>query len=448
MSSRREFLRTSALLAAASVAPWSRLQAASPKPGDSPYRNLVTDRPIRVACVGLGGKGFSDSMATRGEEIVGLCDVDFHTGSRLFNLFPQVPRYRDFRRMLDELGDKVDAVTVSTPDHMHFPIAMMAIERGKHVYVQKPLTHSIGEARALKAAAEKYGVVTQMGNQGHANEGTRLVREWIEAGIIGTVREVNVWTNRPVWPQDIAWPDAKGATPPETLDWNLWLGVAPFREFIPNLAPFNWRGMWDYGCGAIGDMGCHLLDAAFWTLDLRGPVKVTAEAEGGSAITAPRGTFIRFEYPKRGAQPPVLLTWRDGSNKQPRPPELAETDKLSNGGVLYRGDSGVIYSPGDYSESPRLLPEARMEELKRKLPAKVYPRIPKANPHIEWLNAIKGGPKPGSNIVDHAADLTELNLLGNLAIRTGKPIDWDYAAGRAIGLPEADAFIHKSYRLF
>jgi predicted dehydrogenase len=447
MPTRRDFIRTGALVAAsASLAPWSRLLASGAPLPDSPYKNLVKGRPVRIASVGLGGKGLSDVLNSSSEQIVGLCDVDFERGGEIFRRFPQVPRYRDFRRMLDELNDSIDAVTVSTPDHMHFPVAMMAIERGKHVYVQKPLTHTIGEARQLKAAAARAGVVTQMGNQGHANEGTRLVREWIEAGVIGTVREIDVWTNRPVWPQGIAWPAPNGLTPPDNLDWNLWLGVAPYRDYRPDLHPFNWRGMWDYGCGAMGDMGCHMLDAASWTLNLRGPVHIVAESEGGSAITAPRGATIRFNYPARGSLPPIKLTWREGIHTQPRPAELEPEQKLSNGGVLYRGDAGVIYAPGDYSESPRLLPESRMAQFKR--PAKVYPRIPRSNPHLEWINAIKGGPVPGSNFVDHASDLTELNLLGNIAIRMGKPIDWDCAAGRCTGLPEADVLINKSYRLF
>jgi predicted dehydrogenase len=442
MPTRRDFLLASTLVAGASLLGGRRSLAATA----SPARNLVTGRRVRVAAVGLGGKGYTDLHALVGEEIVGLCDVDFERGGPAFREFPHVPRYRDFRRMFDELHDRIDAVTIATPDHMHFPVALMAIERGKHVYVQKPLTHTIGEARALKAAAARAGVVTQMGNQGHANEGTRLVREWIEADVIGTVREITVWTNRPVWPQGIQWPATEGLTPPATLDWNLWLGVAPYRDYRPGLAPFNWRGMWDYGCGALGDMGCHLLDAPFWTFNLRGPVRVSAESEGGSAITAPLGSVVRYEFAARGSLPPLVLTWYDGNRKPERPPELDAGRPMSRGGVLYRGDKGVIYSPTDYSESPRLLPESRMAEFKR--PPRVYPRVPRGNPHLEWIDAIKGGPVPGSNIVDHSADLTEFNLLGNLAIRLNRPIDWDPVAGRCVGLPEADALIHKSYRLF
>ncbi len=444
MTTRRDFLRASSLAAGAALCCGPSVFAQSSP--DSPYRHLVRGRRVRVAAVGLGGKGYSDLRALAEEDVVGLCDVDFERGGQAFREFPDAPRYRDFRRMFDELHDQIDAVTIATPDHMHFPVALMAIERGKHVYVQKPLTHTIGEARQLKLAAAKAGVVTQMGNQGHANEGTRLVREWIEADVIGPVREITVWTNRPVWPQGIPWPEGAGATPPATLDWNLWLGVAPYRAYRPNLAPFNWRGMWDYGCGALGDMGCHLLDAPFWTLNLRGPVRVSAESEGGSSITAPLGSVVRYEFPARGSLPPVVVTWYDGTRKPPRPPELEAGRELSRGGVLYRGDKGVIYSPTDYSESPRLLPESRMAEFRR--PEKVYPRVPRGNPHLEWLNAIKGGPAPGSNIPEHSADLTEFNLLGNVAIRLNRAFDWDPVAGRCVGLPEADSLIHKTYRMF
>lgn len=447
MQSRRHFLRNSAVVAASTtLLPWHRLLADDLKPEASPYKNLVVGRKVRVAAVGCGGKGYSDLQGVNMEEIVALCDVDFERGAQLFREYPNVPRYKDFRRMLDEMHDQIDAVTISTPDHMHFPVALMAIERGKHVYVQKPLTHTIGEARALKEASLRMGVVTQMGNQGHANEGTRLVREWIEDGAIGDVLEVNAWTNRPVWPQNIPWPETNGQTAPATLDWDLWLGVAPYRAYRPGLAPFNWRGMWDYGCGALGDMGCHLLDAAFWTLDLRGPCKVTATSEGGNSVTAPKGATMRWEYPARNGRKPVVITWREGSNLQPRPEELAADQPLARGGVLYRGTKGVIYSPGDYSESPRLIPESAMAAYKR--PARKYPRIPKSNPHTEWIRAIKGGPVPGSNIPDHSADLTEFTHLGNLALRLNKPIEWDAAAGRCVGLPEAAALIHKNYRVF
>jgi predicted dehydrogenase len=441
---RRGFLQSTALAALAASCP-SWLKAA----GESPYRNLVPlSRRMRIAAIGVGGKGYSDVMpcAEAGAEIVALCDVDYTRGLQAFQELPLATRYRDYRQMLRELGDRIDGVVISTPDHMHFPAAMMCIEMGKHVYVQKPLTHTIGEARALKAAAAKAGVVTQMGNQGHANEGTRLVKEWIEGDVIGTVREVISWTNRPIWPQGVVLPKPVAEIPP-TIDWNLWLGVAAERDYSPEIAPFNWRGWWDYGCGALGDMGCHIMDAPFWSLKLAGNCKVTAESEGNTAICAPRSSKIVYEFPARGSLPPLKYTWYDGGRLPERPPELDPDSPMPKGGTLYRGDKGVIFSEGDYSESPRLLPRQRMADFKKR-PPKTHPRVPRGNPYVEWITACHGGPKPGSNIPEYSADLTEMVSLGNLAIRLGKPVQWDAARGVCVGMPEADAFIHKNYRVF
>ena len=441
---RRGFLQTTAAAALAASCP-SWLRAA----GESPYRNIVpSNRRLRIAAIGIGGKGYSDIMpcVEAGAEIVALCDVDFERGAHAFHELPLAARYKDYRQMLREMGDRIDAVIISTPDHMHFPQAMMALELGKHLYVQKPLTHTISEARALKAAAAKAGVVTQMGNQGHANEGTRLVREWIEGDVIGTVKEVISWTNRPVWPQGVQWPETKPVPP--TIDWNLWLGVAPERDYSPLIAPFNWRGWWDYGCGALGDMGCHIMDAPFWALNLSGNCRVTAESEGGTAICAPTASKVVYEFPARGKLPPIKYTWYDGGWLPPRPEGLFEADQpMPKWGTLYMGTKGVIFSEGDYSESPRLLPRERMTEFKKR-PPRVYPRVPKGSPYIEWINACHGGPKPGSNIADYSADLTEMVSLGNVAIRAGKPIQWDARRGVCVGLPEADAFVSKKYRVF
>ncbi|MBI5380621.1 MAG: Gfo/Idh/MocA family oxidoreductase [Opitutae bacterium] len=441
--SRRRFLQSSSLAALAASCPalWAREESTSR------FKNLISpERKLRIACIGAGGKGVSDIGNSAGEDIVAICDVDFERAQNTMQLYPQAARYRDFRQMLDEMHDKIDAVTISTPDHTHFPAAMLALERGKHIYVQKPLTHTITEVRLLKKAAAKAGVVTQMGNQGHANEGTRLIKEWIEAGVIGNVREVHCWTNRPIWPQGIVLPKP-GATIPETMDWNLWLGVAPYREYSPEIAPFKWRGFWDYGCGALGDMGCHGLDAPFWALNLRGNVKVSAVSEGNSDVCAPKWAIVTFEYPARGALPPVKLVWYDGSKQPPIPEEMGKDAKLPSGGAFYKGDKGTIFSQGDYSAEVRLIPEERMQSFKNR-PPKSIPRIPKGNPHLEWINACKGGPIPGSNIVDHSADLTEMVSLGNVAIRMGKPIEWDAAKGVCVGMPEADRYLTKSYRLF
>ena len=440
---RRRFLQTSSLAALALAAPRVRARTT-----DSPFRNLVSpDKKLRIASIGCGGKAYSDILACAGEDIVALCDVDYETGARTFREFPQAARYRDYRQMLEEMHDQIDAVIVTTPDHTHYPAALMAIERGKHVYVQKPLTHTIAEARNLQTAARKAGVVTQMGNQGHANNGTRLTKEWIEAGLIGAVREVHCWTNRPIWPQGMPLPTPVESIPP-TMDWNLWLGVAPVRDYSPKIAPFNWRGYWNYGCGALGDMGCHLMDAPFWALDLRGPVRVSALSEGSTDVTCPHWSIVTYEFPARGSLPPVKLIWYDGNKMPPAPAELMPNEQLPHGGAIYRGDKGVILARGDYGQAPALLPEAKWKDF-RDWPAQRIPRIPGENSQLEWIAACKGvGPAPGSNIPDYSADLSTMVLLGNVAIRAGRPINWDPVHGRCTNDPEADRFLNKVYRLF
>jgi predicted dehydrogenase len=285
-----------------------------------------------------------------------------------------------------------------------------------------------------------------MGNQGHANEGTRLTREWIEAGVIGTVREVHFWTDRPIWPQGVPIPAAEPL--PSTVDWNLWQGVAPTRGYSSQIMPFSWRGFWDYGCGALGDMGCHIMDAAFWALDLRGDCTVSAVSEGGTDVSCPKSSVVTYQFPQRGNRAPVKAVWYDGGNKPAAPKELGPKDKLSKGGSLILGDKGIIYDTDDYNGAPHLIPEERMKAFTDR-PKRTIPRVPKSNPHLEWINACKGlGPAPGSNFVDHAVDLTEFVLLGNVAIRAGQPIEWDAANMTCRNLPSADRFLRKSYRVY
>lgn len=447
--SRRRFITSSAALAAMAAMPRPVGAALSTSSG---FRNIVTGRKLRIAHIGIGNKGYVDVMscAATGEDIVALCDVDFNRGSRAghlaFHVLPKAARYRDYRQMLMEMDDQIDAVVISTPDHTHFPAAMMALERGKHIYVQKPLTHTIGEARLLKAAATKARVVTQMGNQGHAYEGVRLIKEWIDADVIGPVRECITWTNRPIWP-----PVAKQFVPapiPPKLDWNLWIGTGPWHEYSPAIAPWNWRAWWEYGSGGLGDMGCHLMDGAFWALDLRGSMKVSAESEGCTDFSAPVWSIVHYEFPARGSLPPLKYTWYDGGKLPARPEELGLDRKMpTKSATLYRGDKGTILSEGDYNNSVRLIPESRMKTFIDR-PPKVIPRVPQGNPYLEWITACKGGPTPGSNIVDYSADLTETVLVGNLALRLGRPIEWDATTGTCVGLPEADKFIYPTYRLF
>jgi len=360
---------------------------------------------------------------------------------------PNARKYKDYRKMLEEMGDEIDAVTISTPDHTHFPAAIMAIEMGKHVFVQKPLAHTVWEAREMTRAAMKHGVVTQMGNQGHAGEGTRLVREWVQAGVIGPVREVHAWSDH----------HGKGAsspnerpkeTPPvpETLDWNLWLGVAPERPYHPVYVPFNWRAWWDFGSCALGDMGCHLLDAAFWALDLKYPVSVEAQTAEVFKETGPAWSIVTWQFPARGNMPPVKVVWYDGKKQPPRPKELEENRKIGGHGQLLVGEKGTIYEPGAYCESPRLIPESRMQEAIPNLPPKTVPRV-KGGHYAEWIQACKGGPTPGSSF-EHSGPLTEMVLLGNIAIRTGKKIEWDGENLRCTTVPEANKYVKAEYRVF
>ena len=444
-SGRREFLRRGAAFAGLALVAPHALGGASAR-----ARNIVTGRRLRIAQIGIGNKGYVDVMAcaAHGAEIVAICDVDSagfgRAGFNAFQLLLGAARYRDYRQMLAEMDDRIDAVVISVPDHAHFPVAMLALERGKHVFVQKPLTHTIGEARLLKAAATKAGVVTQMGNQGHAYEGARLVKEWIEAGVIGPVREVLTWTDRPAWPADAFRHVA--AKPPLTLDWPRWIGTGPYREYSPALAPWNWRVWWDYGSGGLGDLGCHLMDAPFWALNLRGPMKVSARSEGLTAANAAKAQVVTYEFPARGALPPVNYTWHDGGMLPPKPEEFGD-QPMPRTATLYRGDKGALLSEGDYNQTVRLLPESRMKGFADR-PPKTILRAPKNDPYLEWIEACHGGPPPGSNIVDHAADLTETVLVGNLAIRLGRAIRWDPAAMACTGAPEADRYIHAAYRLF
>ena len=447
---RRQFLKAAGAGAAAvsmtdlGVA----LAEAATKGGVRKGRILKPDQKLRLAGIGCGGKGQSDIMNSveAGVEVVALCDADLKRGADVFKKFPEVPKYRDFRKMLIEMDDKIDAVTVSTPDHMHFPAAMMAISMGKHVYVQKPLTHTIWEARTLTEAARKHQVITQMGNQGHAMEGIRLVREWIQSGGIGAVREVHIWCNRPIWPQGCTRPTEVEPVP-ETLDWNAWLGVAPERPYNSCYQPFKWRGWWDFGCGALGDMACHQMDAAFWGLDLKYPISVEATSEGMTDESAPKRSQIIYQFPARGKMPPLTLYWYDGDNSSqvcPRPKGLEESRKMPSSGQYIVGEKGTIFDSSDYCTSPRLIPETAMQAFTR--PPKTIPRVPQANPHLEWVTACHGGPKPGSNF-DYSGPFTETVLLGNLAIRVGKKVMWDGKNMRA-DLPEAQKLVRKAYRVF
>ena len=440
---RREFMKVAALGSTAAVLPSFCYSQGSIRKGQ-----LIKDRKINFAAIGAGGKGSSDIGAMGGENVVALCDVDFSRARGSFSRFKNAARYKDFRQMLIEMDEQIDAVTVSTPDHMHFPATMMAISMGKHVLVQKPMTHTVEEARLLTLAARKHEVQTVMGNQGHCGEGIRLVREWIQAGCIGKVKEAHVWTNRPIWPQGMTEPLPE-APIPETLDWNRWLGVAPVRPYGRGYLPFNWRGWWDFGCGALGDMACHTMDAAFWGLDLMYPTSVIAEASDISPQCAPKWSIVTYEFPARGDKPPVTLKWYDGGKKPPRPVHLEESRRWGpNTGSLIVGENASILAGGDYCNSPRIIPESKMQEVLKNRPEKTIPRV-QGGPQQELVRAIKGqGPTPAGNF-DYSGPFTETVVMGNLAVRiAGTKVEWDGKNMKCTNSKKADALVRKQYRAF
>ena len=433
---RRDFMARSALaLGAVTIVPRHVL-------GGSGY--VSPSDKLNIACVGCGGKGESDIKSVSTENLVAFCDVDDERAAATYTAFPQVKRYKDFRKMLDENDSDIDAVTVTTPDHTHAIIAMTAIRMGKHVFVQKPLTHTVSEARMLAEAAREEEVVTQMGNQGHAGEGARLINEWIWDGAIGDVHEVHAWTNRPIWPQNIERPKEIPSVPP-TIDWNLWIGPAPWRPYHPAYAPFSWRGWWDFGTGAVGDMGAHILDHPFWALDLGYPDTVQATSTPFNDETFPLASVITYEFPARGNKPPVKMKWFDGGLMPPRPEELEPGRRMGEqgGGVIFIGTKGKLMH-SVYGENPRLIPESKMQAYQR--PANTIPRSPGI--HEEWVAACKGEGKTTSNF-DYASKLTEMMLLGNIAIRLKNKntiLKWDGPNMRFTNLDEANQHLQTEYR--
>ena len=433
-TSRRQFLGQTASAAAAFMIVPSHVLGGAGK--------IPPSERLNIAGVGAGGQAAHDlEQVARDSNIVALCDVDDARAARSFQRWPDAGRYKDFRVMLEKEKD-IDAVVVGTPDHMHAFAAMAAIELGKHVYVEKPMAHSVSEARKLTAAARRYKVVTQMGNQGHSFRGCHILRAWVEDNAIGEITEVHCWTNRPTWPQGV---DRPAETPPvpATLDWDLWLGPAPERPYHPAYCPRNWRGWWDFGAGALGDMGCHIMDGAFYALELGPPTRVSAESSGINDETGPKWSIICYEFPKRGKLPPVTLTWYDGGKTPARPPELEEGRILGDKdgcGSLYVGAKGKIMAT-TYGNGVRIIPETKMKAYKK---AKVeLPRRPMH--HENWTLACKGEGTAISNF-DYAGPFTEMVLLGNVALRAGQPIEWDSENMKITNLPEAQRFIERAYR--
>jgi len=399
-------------------------------------RGYFANERLGVALVGLSGRGqwFVETVPRIGETVVALCDVNQKRAAGAFQRFPVVPKFQDFRRMLAEKGKQIDALFLATPDHTHAVITMAALKKGMHVYCEKPLTYSVYEARQVAQAASQAKVATQLGNQGQATEESRVVRELILAGPIGPVREVHVWSPARFWKWP-AWEGRPAETPPvpEGLDWDLWLGPAPERPYHPAYCPWTWRNWWDFGTGLLGDLGCHKLSTVFKALKLGHPVSVEACCTKMDPEIYPLGVIARFEFPERDGLPPVTLTWHDGGLKPPRPAELEPGRGMED--VIYVGEKGKIMGH-------RLIPESRMQSFGR--PPKVLPRS--VGHHKEWIDACRGGPPAGANFPDHAGLLTEVCMLGNVALRAQKKLSWDGAKMRVTNDEAANRFLHRPYR--
>jgi predicted dehydrogenase len=457
VGSRRKFLQLTAAAAAFSVVPRYVLGGAG---------QVAPSARITLAGIGMGGQGTEDMIALQKlpeVQVVAVCDVNREGGGyqswywgegnerrisgrepvrRLMDeLYGKLQRsgqyrgckaYNDYRELLEK--EDVDAVVVATPDQTHAVITMAALKRGKHVYCEKPLTYSVDEARQVAEAARKAKVATQCGNQGQATDAARVTKEIIADGAIGHVREVQVWTGPRFW----SWPTWEGRPPetppvPDGLDWDLWLGPAPVRPYHPAYHPWTWRNWLDFGTGLLGDLGLHKLSTVFKALNLGHPVSVEGSATKLSSETYPLGEIVRFQFPSRGDMPPVVLTWYDGGLKPFRPPEFDDDDVLQD--VLYIGDKGKLMGN-------RLIPDSRMESYK--LPPKTLPRSP--GHYEEWIKACGGGPPGGSNFIDHSALVTEVCLLGNIAVRRDKKLLWDGANLRFTNDQAANKLLRREYR--
>ena len=418
--------------------------------------NAAPSNTLNVAKVGCGGMGGADlnKVAECGANTVALCDVDDGPLNGAANRFKKAKRYHDFRKMLDEMEKDIDAVVVSTADVTHAVASMRAIKLGKHVYCQKPLTRTVKEARLITEATRKHKVVTQMGNQGHGGGGLPATAEFVRAGVIGTISEAHVWSDRPRnwWPQPFT-PPGYSDPVPKNLDWDLWLGPMPTRPFVDRWrdgrwkgkAVFhhhNWRGWWDYGAGALGDMACHNMDPAFFALDLGAPTWVKGTCEAFDKASFPESSVIEWGFPAKGDRPAVRLFWHDGANRPPRPEELEKDRKIGDNGCLFIGDKGKMMG-GGWAGFCRVIPESKMKEIKA--PPRTLPRS--IGHYKEWVEASKGAKiVPGSNF-GYSGPMTEAILLGNIALRySGQKLLWDAEKLRFTNNAEANTLLHYECR--
>ncbi len=441
---RRQFLRQAAVAGS--------LLGAGSLPGRAPAAGRGSGDPLYLGFLGVGGQGYENLNAMAKERVVALCDVDQNHLDRASAGFPKARKYADFRRLFErEKG--LDGVVISTPDHTHAPAILMALKRGLHVYCEKPLCHSVHEARTLTEVALRRKVVTQMGTNVQSLESFLRTVELIWAGAIGEVTEVHVWTNRPLWPQGEHRPVGEDLAPGH-LDWDLWLGPAPYRPYKATYPsgrfqgqtvyhPSAWRGWWDFGTGALGDIAPHAMNVAFWALKLGAPTSVEPQSSGMMPESFPDWSILRFQFPARGKMPAVTLTWYDGGLMPPRPEELPPGAKMGDtyGGALYIGDKGKILTGSHGANGLRIIPEEKMIAYQR--PPKTLPRS--IGHYAEWIAACKGGPAAGSNF-EYAAPLTELVLLGCAAVRSGEKLYWDAENMRFPNVPEADRYLRRDAR--
>jgi predicted dehydrogenase len=448
-----------AFLAAATT---TTVVAATAKANDAKVvpGKISPNEKINCAAIGAGGKGASDIHACKNENVVALCDVDWDRAGEMGEIFNKATRFKDYRNMLDKMGDEIDAVNVSTPDHTHAPAAYMAMKMGIHVYVQKPLTHTVAEARLLTNTAKEMDVVTQMGNQGHSGDGVRQLREMLDADAIGQVKEAHVWTHRPVWANQGRGEPLPSMVQPENMDWDRWIGTAPWRPYSSKYAPFDWRAWLDFGGGALGDMACHIMDPIYMSLDLVDAKEFTVEVikqQGVNSETFPTSTTIKYSFPKRGNMDPVDVYWYDGHTPDPKNPrkkiynrpERPEGvpsgqmlgDNNRNGSFLV-GTKGVI-TAGEYGGKPRLLPDEKMAQYT--MPDPTIPRVPGQDHAQDWLQAIHNGTKSGSDF-SYAGPFTEMVNFGNLVVKSGKKLKWDNVKGKVTNVRNADEIVSKEYR--
>jgi predicted dehydrogenase len=458
-SSRRNFIRTGAIAAAGvMIVPRHVLGRGFVAPSDK----------LNIAGIGVGGKGESDLAEfakSPNANIVALCDVDDRQAVKSVKAFPKAKYYKDFREMLEKEGKNIDAVSISTPDHTHAVATLAAMQLGKHVYTQKPLTHDIYEARMLTEAAKKYNVVTQMGNQGASGDGVRQMQEWYKAGLIGDASAIYCWTNRPVWPQGFGKPKGTDEVPKE-LNWDLWLGPNQFEDYHKEYVPFNWRGYWSFGTGALGDMACHIIDPAFKTTGLTYPSEVECSVAdlyeqmwtaSYHPESCPAASSLKFKFPGQNGKPDVKLYWMDGGIRPERPDELGPDERMGDGGggAIIVGTKGKMMCE-TYGANPTLLPTSKTKETNV---AKTLARVPEGH-YVQWVNAcIAGkGKKELSSPFEYAGPLTETILMGNLAIRswnikdakgkfTGrKKLLWDAKNMKITNYDEANEFVKREYR--